>query len=211
MFKTILSAAGFALAASAASAAVIPFDLTLEYTGRTFFNVEIRDDDTDALIENFEALPETRDRWGLARTAGDYGPRERVRFRALIDFAEGPAWDFGDARECHFGILDCGGWKVDGGPERFSMAVDPFASNEGTYLFIGTATGDSAQRVAPAVTRLAAKVPGEYYALVGDESASFQVIADNLAPAPIPLPASAALLPLGLIGLAALRRRQRGA
>lgn len=208
MIARSLSIIAFCLTASTASAAVVPIDLTLEYTGRTFFDVEIRDEPTDELVESFAQLDEADDSWGLERIAGDYAPGERIRFQATVDFADGPGWDFGEMIQCSFGTLSCTGWLVDGGPDLFSTAVDPYASNEGTYLYVTPTIGGIVQRLAPSVDRLAAYVPGAYYALVGDEYASFQVVADNLDAAPIPLPASAALLPLALGGLTLVRRRR---
>ncbi|WP_265501101.1 hypothetical protein [Paracoccus beibuensis] len=188
----------------ASAASVQNIDVRLGFAGHTYYNTIVRNSSGEVLFPDEPemlggVLEQADDIWGLPRLF-DFAVGEVLRLTATID--DGPD---GGVLSCNLGGLDCAtGATLDANP------TDPLS------IFYGT-TGWFRGGLTPGSTldydllQFAVNVPTEsgdlatWFVLRGE----FDVLEDQPQPAPVPLPAPALLLPVGLAGLAMLRRGQK--
>jgi len=193
-----------ATAASSVSAASIQnIDLRLSYGGGSYFNAVVLNPTSQTILFSGDRLDQKDDVWGLPRLFA-FAVGEVLRLTARIDT------DLGIVQSCSLGGLDCAmGATLDPNPQS------PLSLLYGsTGLFSGgLSVGDSlTYDVIPSTDPLDRFVSATG---TGDLAAwfvwrgNFTVVEEVVQPAPIPLPASALLLPGALAGLGLLRRRQR--
>ena len=212
------------LAAVPASAATTQHvNYTLSFLGHTYFDAVIYEEDTSTetglrVVRDQAPLAEADDIWGLPRLFPEFSIGDTLSFSALLSLPDLEGRQAGTATFCRLGGLACD----QGDPLAFyNAASSAFALAYGpNSLFYGILTPGSVlswdfaswtcsednSSCGPTLTT--ARTASGDVADWGIMRAQFAVIE---VPAPIPLPASALLLPVGLAGLAALRRRRKGA
>lgn len=221
MKRKILATIASWLMATASSAAVVPIDLTLEYVGRTYTSVKVYDG-SGALTRTIATLSEADDEWGLKNRIDNYSlsSGSRVRFQTqlvpVLPNVEPEPFLGYKTQSCQFGTyLDCSNWDVSGGPSLFSIASDYNSFFGGGSLIdvnpkIGATFKFAELSDGYGSSFMAFEGPsGMATVMVMDEYLDFRVVA--VGPAPVPLPASAALLAGGVGVLSVMRRRKRRA
>lgn len=206
-FRVALAGMATALVtAGGASAATQDIAYTLTFEGHSYFDVLVLDTETSTLVYDEPQLDEADDHWGLLRLFPAFSIGDEITFTARLDLPDDPAEGMGSVISCQLGIYDCAG----GSPvAEYAMgAFDLLYGNES--WFRGT--------LAPGEVLLWDYYPGNYttaptasgdIAQWGIWRAGFSVVGEIPPVAAVPLPASVLMLPAGLAGLAALRRRRR--
>lgn len=223
----------------AALSATFDFDLTLEWQGTTFRSVEVEENNDfvspytgeilrSSTVVRYPDLSLADDVWGLPHRLSGLDFSAPISFTArFVEDSSG----YGPARaqSCSFGGISC--TQAFNRYDSFSSATQTgFSLLNGWDFGIeieGSSTIGSTLSVldfvtAPrSVTNPAAGINSVTY---GDVFSQFTVTANNLQPViaqrsftfarsatppPVPLPGTLVLLPMGLAGLALLKRRRR--
>lgn len=223
---------------SALAATTQEIDLKLRFDGLTYFDASIyqilsvNPVQLSPVLENV-ALSQADDIWGLPtlfRTGfPDYTVGEELGFSAQLTVADDPSEGLGTLDRCMLGGYDCGGGATAAGVSGGDFDViygTSGLSGITDWLQGGTRPGDSVAwdyypfyidsylNTVPANYRYVEYVTDDFghYARWTVVRAQFTVLTpDPVTPAPVPLPVPAILLPFGLVGIAALRRRGKAA
>lgn len=203
-FSALFAGLFLATAASSVSAASVQnIDLKLSYGGNSYFNAIVLNPQSQTVLFSGDRLDQQADVWGLPRLFA-FAVGEVLRFTARIDT------DLGVVQSCNLGGLDCAtGATLDPNPQS---PLSIFYGSTGLFsggLVVGDSlTYDVIPSIDP-VDRFAAATQTGDFAAWFVWRGNFTVVEEVVQPAPIPLPASALLLPVALAGLGLMRRRQK--
>lgn len=201
-------------------------DYTLNFLGHAYFESTIykEDPNTDTGLSEVKpkgTLLEQDDIWGLPRLFPQFSIGDTLSFSASLSLPDASGGK-GTALSCSLGGLNCAQGNpvatYDDAGSTFSLGYGYNSGFWGTlkpgevlsWNFVAwdcPASGPQTLENCAAFTT-AATTSGNL-ARWGIMQARFAVVQTPM-PAPVPLPAPALLLPVGLIGLAALRRRRKG-
>lgn len=206
-----VTAVGLGAAAEAATVTFKRYDFQLRFLGTSYDQAHVETADGTVLASG--TIGASEERFGIQPTlfphlaAGDL-----VHFRAKVAFSDPPNYDFdplkspysngGFAPKCSVSTVECGLIDQTGtNDSSVWLAWDDrltisFRSEVGEELQWDTWFWNY---------RMGLFDDGTYWGY-GYETAHFQLVAEL---APVPLPASAALLPLGFGALAMMRKRRR--
>lgn len=197
-FRLVATLFSLLFGSMASAASVQNIDVRLSFVGHSYFNAFVQNNSGNPLFQG-AVLEQADDVWGLPRLF-DFAVGQILRLTATIDH---------DARD---GVLTCDLGGVDCAQNAMldPTPTDPLSIFYGSNgWFHGDLTLGST--LLYDLGQFFVKVPTEsgdlatWFVLRGE----FAVLDDLPQPAPIPLPASALLLPAGLAGMAMLRRRQK--
>ncbi len=217
-FGIALSFASLSLPAAASS--ISHFDLVLKWDSTTFYNVAL--DEYGASTGgtarataggHYGQLSSEDDVWGLNHAFSGHNMNRMLRFRlTMVEDAGG--YSPYRTEVCDFDGISCttgtNTYYNFGQIYTSSFSVLTENGGEGYSINGGWDVGDAVSfndfvdgsRWASGTTET-----GSWEASYGDAISRFTVVSAQLNP--VPLPAGLALLPLGLAGLALLRRRRR--
>ncbi|VDS07940.1 hypothetical protein PARHAE_01120 [Paracoccus haematequi] len=185
---------------SAAEAATIEqYDYRLRYEGTTFGSVAYSEYETQTRTE-YGTVHSSADPFGLPHRFSDLAVGDYVNLHIRAEIPHNPIYDSegngGRAPVCLIGSFNC---------SAFVKGAEPGLNLYNIWnLFLIMKDGDT-------IFQTEGGYAGDYYKLefgevyYRDPTAEFSIIA------PIPLPATVALLPLGMGALALMRRRRRSA
>lgn len=217
----LVTLGGTALSASAATTQNLNYKL--EFLGHTHFQAEVFDVTYDSdgnptsITQAFGpgTLHETNDVWGLPRLFPGFAIGDDIAFSAQLSLPDPSGGAPGTVVSCMLGGIDC---SQNAPVPSYDPATGDFGLAFGsTVEFYGVlASGNTLNWDAlnpnfvstPQVFSLTATQDAAIWSVL---RAEFKVVEELPTLAPVPLPASMLLLPLGLIGLASLRRRKAAA
>lgn len=198
-------------------------DYKLNFLGHVYFESTIYKEDPNTTTGLSEVKPkgtllEQDDIWGLPRLFPQFSIGDTLSFSASLSLPDASGGK-GTALSCSLGSLNCAQGNpvatYDDAGSTFSLAYGPNSAFSGTlkpgevlsWDFVAWNCPENGGACGPAFTANA--TASGNLAVWGVMRARFAVAPQMPVPAPVPLPASALLLPVGLAGLAALRRRRK--
>ena len=215
MIKAICLA-GFAVAGFAGTglaATTQNLDYTLTFDGGSYFDVVILDLSTGAALYEGDRLDEANDQWGLLKIFPLFSIGDEITLSASLSLPDAGSAESGSVLSCSLGPYDCaaGSTSAEYDGSKLDLIYGSIPPDQGSW-FRGTlaAGGSMLFDYYPGEPTAALTESGDL-ALWGIWRANFTVVRDNSLPppAPVPLPAAALMLPVGLGGLAMLKRRKR--
>ena len=205
MFRLLItiSACVFGGIASAATNNVLDHVLRLDSVG--FTAVTIYDDDFE-VEHQFERLSAEDDTWGISKPHERFSIGEEVSLTAKFDEYSG------QAVPCYVGSISCNNafGEMDG--DSFQIGDGSGMTLWGDFLLEGgTNVGDSVSLGTFSGGLTYEALDGGGFASWGTYDQYFTVAKNDLAPSPVPIPASFALLAVGLGGIGFIGRRRKKA
>ncbi len=221
--KTLLLSAAIIASAAAAHSATFVYDMQLGYNGLTYKSAKVvketADNEEATVIHNGDMRAEDN-QWRLKTQLQQYEIGTSINLRVIAELSEDVATVdevyYGNMTLCQIGAMTCAVAGSTGG----GAVLDPYklhftwfdnAELQGgtkvgdlvSYMFVENYTGTYGQYYD-------ADEAAYYYTSYDHVVMNFTILDVNEFPeiAPVPLPASAALLIAGLGGLAAMRRRR---